>query len=41
MDWLLVAGIGAIFGGFYGIGIAVFWYACFWAALFVIIEATK
>ena len=41
MDWLVIAGIGALIGGFHGLGVAVVGYAAFWAALFVIIEATK
>lgn len=36
MDWLLVAAIGFLVGGFHGLGIAVVGYLCFWLVLLFI-----
>lgn len=35
MDWLLVAGIGALVGGFHGLGVAVVSYAAFWLVMII------
>lgn len=41
MDWIIVIGLGALLGGFHGIGVAIVAYAAFWAVLLILAELVK